>query len=151
MIQPKELNARPRIRNPRSAKGATQTRMVRSNRARYIGLVRVGAVVSVVLVTLLAYVWLTSNVTSMTYAVASAHERREALLESTSRLDDQLVAMRSDERLARLAAKLGMHEPQRLSVIQMPAPKTVARESTFPVLSSIAGWFGNGAPAQREH
>ena len=148
MIAQKAVAARPRIANPRSAKAATQTRIVRTSRARYSGLMRVGVVVGVVLATLLSYVWLTSNVTSMTYAVASAHERREALVEQNNRLDDQLAAMRSDERLAHLAAKLNMHEPQRLSVVTMPAVRAVAEQGKFPVLSSIAAWFGGSAAPQ---
>lgn len=146
----RQLEARPRIANPRSAKAATQTRIVRSSRAKYTALVRVGAVVGVVLATLLGYVWLTSNVTSMTYAVASAHQRREALIESNNRLDDQLAAARSQERLARLAAKLGMHEPQRLSVIVASPARTVAQRAAFPMFSTIAGWFGGAQPATQE-
>ena len=150
MMPARQLEARPRIANPRSAKAAAQTRIVRTSRAKYAGLIRVGAVVGTVLATLLGYVWLTSNVTSMTYAVASAHQRRETLVEANNRLDDQLAIARSDERLARLAARLNMHEPQRLSVIVAPARRTVAQRASFPVFSTIAGWFGGSHAAPQE-
>ena len=44
------------------------------------------------------------------------------------RLDDRIAALRSDDRLAQLAARLGMREPQVLAVVRI-APTRVARES----------------------
>ena len=40
--------------------------------------------------------------------MARAAAQREALQEETMRLDDQIAALRSDDRLAELAARLGM-------------------------------------------
>ena len=40
---------KPRIQNPRTARNATQKRIVKTNRARYGALVRVGAVLALVL------------------------------------------------------------------------------------------------------
>lgn len=148
MIQPRQLETQPRIRNPRRAKSATKTRIVHNSRARYTSIVRVCAVLGVVLASLMGYVMLTSNMTSLTYAVAKAHHDREALQEQTARLDDQLAALRSDERLAKVASKLHMHEAQQFAVIKLTP--VVADDSTrIPVLSSIAGWFG-GSPHARE-
>jgi hypothetical protein len=151
MIQPRYLERQPppRIPNPRSAKNASQTRKVRNNRARYTSLVRMGGVLFVALALLMGYVMLTSNMTSLTYAVAKAHHDREALEEQTARLDDKLIAMRSDERLAKLAAKLGMHEPAQFAVVKLTAPAVAHRG--FPVFASLAGWFGTGTgPQPRE-
>ena len=39
------------------------------------------------------------------------------------RLDDRIAALRSDERLAALAARLGMREPQRFAVVRLAAPQ----------------------------
>lgn len=142
MIQPRFLETpqKPRIANPRSARNASQTRKVRNHRARYTSLARVGAVLAVALVLLMGYVMLTSNMTSLTYAVAKAHHDREQLTEETARLDDRLIAMRSEERLAKVAAKLGMHEPAQFAVVKLSTP-TLARHG-FPVFASLAGWFG---------
>ena len=140
MIQPRFLEEQPRIANPRSARNASQTRKVRNQRARYTSLTRVGAVLAVALVLLMGYVMLTSNMTSLTYAVAKAHHDREVLSEETARLDDRLIAMRSEERLAKVAAKLNMHEPAQFAVVKFQTP-ALARHA-FPVFASLAGWFG---------
>jgi len=88
----------------------------------------------------MGYVVLTSSLTGTSYALAKARAQREALQEETMRLDDRIAALRSDERLSELAARLGMSEPRRFAVVRIePAPR-VAR-TRFPVLSSLAGFF----------
>ncbi len=149
MAQPKFVEqTRPRIRNPRTARTATEARIVKSSRARYGGLLRVGAVLGVVLVGLMAYVMLTSNVTSLNYALEKAQHQRGALQEETNRLDDRISVLQSDERLANVASKLGMHEAQTFAVLQL-APPTKTTGSRSSVLDSIVGWFGNDAPRGR--
>ena len=150
MIQPQVFETHPRIRNLRSAKNATQTRIVRNARARYTAIFRVGATLGGVLVMLMGYVMLTSNVTSLTYSVAKAHADRDALQEQTARLDDRLAALRSQERLAAVAAKLGMRDPDRFASVRI-APPTLAQNRVIPVFSSIAEWFGDTSPRVREH
>lgn len=148
MIQPQYIESQPRIRNPRSARTATKTRIVRNSRARYTALFRVCMVLGVVLVSLLGYVMLTSNVTSLSYAVAKAHQQRDDLQEETARLDDRIASLRSDERLAHVASKLGMHDPQQFAVVQLGLP-SVANSGGFAPWSSVAGWFGGGTPHAR--
>jgi cell division protein FtsL len=148
MIQPQYIDAQPRIRNPRSARTATKTRIVRNSRARYTAIFRVCGVLGVVLVLLLVYVTATSNVTSLTYAVAKAQLQRETLQEDTARLDDRIASLQSEERLATVAAKLGMHEPQQFALVRLGVPR-IARNGHFPMWTSIAGWFGSGAPQTR--
>lgn len=145
MIQPQFFDERARIRNPRSARTATKTRIVRNSRARYVGLLRVCAVLGIVLVSLLGYVMLMSNMTSLTYSVAKAHHHRETLQEETARLDDRIAALRSEDRLASLAARLGMRESQQFALVKLGVP-AVAHAEGLPMLSTIAGWFGGGAP-----
>lgn len=145
MIQPQFFDERARIRNPRSARTATKTRIVRNSRARYVGIFRVCAVLGVVLVSLLGYVMLMSNMTSLTYSVAKAHQHREALQEETARLDDRIAALRSEDRLAAVAAKLGMRESQQFALVKLDLPP-VARTGGLPMLSTIAGWFGGETP-----
>ena len=142
MAQPKYAE-QPRITNPRRARTATHTRIVKNQRARYESLVRVGAVLGIVLVGLLSYVMLISNITSTNYALDKAQHQRALLQEQTAHLDERLATMRSDDRLASIAAKLGMHQPLTFAVVQLPP---AARQSHFPVLDSIASLFGANAP-----
>ncbi|MDQ2866544.1 MAG: hypothetical protein M3R51_09990 [Candidatus Eremiobacteraeota bacterium] len=149
MIQPQFFEERGRIRNFRSARTATKTRFVRNARARYVGILRVCFVLGALLVLLLGYVMLTSNMTSLTYSVAKAHHNRETLQEQGSRLEDRIAALRSADRLASIASKLGMRESQQFALVALSAPP-IAHSRSFPVLSSIAGWFGAGVPRTLE-
>ncbi len=139
---------KPRIPNPRTARNATQKRIVKSSRARYGALTRVGAVLTLVLTGLMAYVMLTSNVTSLTYAVAKAHHQRDILQQQSARLDDQIASARSDERLAVMARKLQMSDPQLFAIVRL-APEQLAT-SHLAVIDSIASWFSS-APRTLAH
>ncbi len=130
---------KPRIPNPRTARNATEKRIVKSHRARYASLVRVATVIALVLTGLMAYVMLTSNVTSLTYAVAKAHHERDALQRQTARLDDRIATARSDERLAVMARKLHMGDPQLFAAVHLPAQQIST--SHLAVIDSIASWF----------
>ena len=129
------------LRRPRSARAATHRRIVRKSRARYTGVTRVFSTLSCVLFVLMIYVLLTSSLTGLSYAVATARTQREALLEQTMRLDDRIAALRSDDRLAALAARLGMREPQQFAVVRVEAPRLARVAPRFPMLSSLAGFF----------
>jgi len=146
VVQPRFFDRPSRIANPRTARAATQRRIVRKSRARYTGVARVFTALFCVLVLLMGYVVLTSSLTGLSYAVAKARAQREALQEQTMRLDDRIAALRSDDRLAQLAARLGMHEPQRLAVVRLEQPRVAQSGLRFPVFSSLAGFF---APALR--
>ena len=140
MAQPKYVEPAPRISNPRRARTATSNRIVSNNRARYTSLLRVGAVLGITLAALMSYVMLTSNVTQMTYALSKAQHKREVLQEQTTRLDEQLATLQSDDRLAGIAAKLGMKDPQQFALVKLQPGG--AAKSKFPVFDSIAGIFG---------
>jgi hypothetical protein len=147
MVQHHALFTRPpRIRNPRTIRAATQRRFSRKSRARYTGVVRIFTVLGCALVLLMAYVVLTSSLTGLSYAVAKAEAQREALQEETMRLDDRIAALRSDERLSILAARMGMREPQRFALVRVrvSAPQVARSRLAFPVLSSLAGLFTPG-------
>jgi cell division protein FtsL len=141
MVQPQFHHARHRITNPRSVRAATQRRIVRKARNRYLGVSRTFSVVMVVLMLLMSYVVLTSTLTGLSYAVATARAHREALQEESMRLDDRIAALRSDDRLLQLATRLGMREPQRFAVIRIAPPQIARARPAFPVLSSLAGFF----------
>jgi hypothetical protein len=148
MIQPRYIEQRSRIPNPRAARTATHRRIVRKSRARYAGVARVSAVLFCALALLMGYVVLTSSLTGLSYAVGHESAKREALQEETMRLDDRIAALRSDDRLAALAAKLGMREPQRLAVVRLAPPRVAKVKPPFPVLSSLAGFFAPAVAAQ---
>jgi hypothetical protein len=147
MISPRHLHPDARVKNPRAARTASERRKVRTARARYAGIGRLSAVIAIVLPFFMGYVVLTSSLTGTSYAIASAHERREALLEETMRLDDRLAALRSDQRLSAVAARLGMRDPQRIALVTLPAARPAADRTHVALLSSLAGWF---SPATRQ-
>jgi cell division protein FtsL len=115
--------------------------MGRTSRARYTTLVRMLAVLLCILALLMGYVVLTSSRTGLSYAVARAAAQREALQEETMRLDDRIAALRSDDRLAELAARLGMRPPQRFAVVREDEPRIARAGSHFRLLSSLAGFL----------
>ena len=115
--------------------------MVRASRARYTTLVRMLGVLLCILAFLMGYVVLTSSRTGLSYAVARAAAQREALQEETMRLDDRIAALRSDDRLAELAARLGMRQPQRFAVVREDEPRIARAGSHFRLLSSLAGFL----------
>ena len=141
MVQPRFFDRPARIANPRTVRAATQRRIVRKSRARYTGVFRVSTALTAVLFLLMSYVVLTSSLTGLSYAVGKARVQREALLEETMRLDDRIAALRSDDRLSQLAARLGMKEPQQLAVVRVEPPRVARVRPRFPVLSSLAGLF----------
>jgi hypothetical protein len=144
-VSASSLSARSlRIRNPRTVRAATQRRLVRKSRARYAGVTRVLTLLCSVLFLLMCYVLLMSSLTGLSYAVSTARAQREALQEETMRLDDRIAALRSDDRLAGLAARLGMREPEQFAVVRLDPPRVARAAPRFPALSSLAGFF---APA----
>ncbi len=90
---------------------------------------------------LMSYVVLMSSLTGLSYAISSVKAQREALQEETMRLDDRISALRSDDRLAGLAARLGMSEPQRFAVIRLQPVHVAVHARPFPLFSSLAGLF----------
>ena len=141
MIQPQTFNRPVRVRNARAARGATHRRIVHKSRARYADIVRVGTAIGGLLALFMFYVVLTSMLTGMSYAVAKAHQQREALLEESMRLDDRIATLRSDDRLSSLAARLGMKDPQRFAVVRLDRPPAADSHPRVAVLSSLAGFF----------
>jgi len=92
---------------------------------------------------------LTSNLTGLTYAVSKAQLSRETLQEDNQRLDDKIAALRSDDRLSVLAARLGMREPQRFALVKLGTPAIADARPHLAVLSSLAGFFMPAAVARQ--
>ena len=148
MVRPQTFDRKKRVSNPRTARYATQRRIVRKSRARYSNIKRVGAAVLGLLVLFMGYVLLTSMLTGLSYAVARAAHQRETMLEETMRLDDRIAALRSDDRLSTVAARLRMSDPQQFAVVHVPHPSTIADRPHVAMLSSLAGLLVP-APAPR--
>jgi hypothetical protein len=149
VIQPRQVDRSARVRNPRAARAATRRRIVRKSRARYSSIGRVAAAVTGLLVLFMGYVLLTSTLTGLSYAVARASHQRESLLEETMRLDDRIAALRSDDRLSAIAARLKMTEPEQFAVLHVRRATQVAEQPRVAVLSSLAGLFVPAATRQR--
>jgi len=133
--------ARPRISNVRTAKHATQRRVSRAARSRYRALMRFCAVLAVGLTLVMGYVTLTAHLTSLSYAVGRAQRERAALQTETARLDDQVAALSSDDRLARIAAKLKMKDPQEFALISLPPATRPADRSHLAFFTGLASLF----------
>jgi hypothetical protein len=144
MVAPRFLERSKRIVNPRTARAATQRRLMRKSRARYSSVTRVLGGLTCVLLLLMSYVVLTSSLTGLSYAVAKAGAQREALQEETMRLDDRIAALRSDDRLSALAARMGMREPELFAVVRVEPARVARARQRFAIFSSLAGFF---APA----
>lgn len=118
------LEATPaRIRNSRTARAAAQRRMTRNVRGRYASVTRITVGVVVALVVALSYVLLTANITSLAYSVDRAHAQRTEVQGQVARYDDEIASLTSDDRLAAVAAELGMVQPTqfvRISLIPQP-------------------------------
>ncbi|HEY8315012.1 MAG TPA: hypothetical protein VIG51_12695 [Candidatus Baltobacteraceae bacterium] len=143
LATPHAYQPSPRIPNVRTAKNATQKRRVRAARARYAGISRFSAVLAIVLVTVIGYVMLMAHLTSMNYALSKAQHERTDLQGQTMRLDDQLSRLRSDERLAKIAARLNMHDPQQFAIVKLPPSVEPRVGSHLALLSTVAGWLGS--------
>jgi len=125
----------------RTVRNATQRRVKRAVRARYSGLFEFCAILAVVLCAVMLYVTLTARLTSLNYAVAKAEMDRSELQAQTARLDEQLAALRSDDRLARVAARLHMTDPQQFAMVSLPAPPSRPARTRLAFFAGLAGLF----------
>ncbi len=132
---------KPRV-TVRTARNATQRRMSRAARARYSSLMQFCAGLAVLLCGVMLYVMLTARLTSLNYAVGKAERDRTALQSQTARLDDELASLRSDDRLARVAAKLHMQDPAQFAMVLLPAPERERAPSRLAFFAGLAGLFG---------
>lgn len=95
------------------------------------------ALAVLVLVPLLGYVTLTSNLTSLSYARSRAERERTALMDDSQRLDDKIARLTSSERLSQLAAQLKMHDPHVYAVVSLPQPKVQPKATGI----AFFGWI----------
>jgi len=87
--------------------------------AQYSTSARIFGVLTAVLAPVMIYVMLTSRLTSLNYALAAAETQRTQMQQDLQRLDDRIAHLESRERLAQVAAKLGMRDPSRFEVVTL--------------------------------
>ena len=122
MIQPKPVlepsPAPQRVRVPKHGRYRRRRSLLR----HYAGTVRIMCIVALVLAPVMVYVMLTSNITSLNYALTKAQSQRSSLQQEVQRLDDQIAYLDSRERLAQVAAKLGMRDPASFQIVTLAPP-----------------------------
>jgi hypothetical protein len=127
VIAPNALPQQPPERGERSrihvrARDAARRRARRTRLRGYGMLARITLGVAVVLAPIMLYVLLMGNLTALNYSLAQANAHRLELQEETMRLDDRIAALESRDRLAVIAARLHLHDPQRYAVVDLPRP-----------------------------
>ncbi len=88
---------------------------------------------------LIGYVWLTANLTSVSYALARTEREKVALAEDTQRAEDKIARLTSPDRLSAIASTLKMHDPNVYAVVVLPVAKPQPRPTG---IAFFATWFG---------
>jgi hypothetical protein len=112
-------------------------------RRRYRMLVGVVMWISAVTFVVMGYLALLVNVSHLYYEFAQANSKRLELQDMTMRLDDKIARLRSRDRLALVAGRLGMREPGAYAVVRLPRQPiaTAGRRGRLAFLSAITGWI----------
>jgi hypothetical protein len=104
---------------------------------------RVTMLVAVPLALVLAYVWLTAQLTSQTYRLHDDQARQAVLVQRDNELRQQVARLESLPRLQAAAAKLHMSVPQAVTLVspsQLPRP--AAPTAIAASLDDMRKWFG---------
>jgi hypothetical protein len=129
----------------RTARHASVVRRARNRRMRYRSIGRIVATLSVLTCLVLGYLALLANVTRLHYEIGKMQHRRTQLVDKTLRYDDEIAQLESSDRLAVLAAHLGMREPRAYAIVTLPPVRHVTQRpvqgvaALFPVVQSIVG------------
>ena len=135
LIQP-EPRPRPRVR---TARRATEVRLRHSKRLRYQRAVRVVGMLAASTLCVLVYLMLVSNITKMHYELVKAESRQAELARTTLRLDGEIEQLEARERLATIAAKLGLREPHLYAIVAVPHTHPATRPASG--LAFLANWL----------
>jgi hypothetical protein len=134
VIAAQRVTAEPRIERVRTA---TKQRTRRTRRRLHAPVHAVVTLAILLLVPLLGYVTLTANLTSMNDTLARAERDRTALLGDVQRRDERIARLQSPDRLAAVAAALGMHDPHVYAVVRIVDPKPQPK----PAGLAVFAWF----------
>jgi hypothetical protein len=128
--------------NVRSARGAADRRRKRSGALRYRSIVHMLLVLGTVTLGVVVYLGLLANVTRLTYEQAHLDRTHARLIDDAARLDDQVARLESRDRLAVIAARLGMRESRRFDVAVVPPERAaVVAQQRNVLVPAIASWL----------
>jgi len=146
MIAMPVIHPEPHARHVEEGRRAARRRVRRAQRRGYVAFFRVVGAAIVLALPLMLCVMLTANVTSLNYKLAHAQARQEALLAATMRQEDRIAKLESRERLAALAARLGMHDPHVYAVVALRAPAPPAQGARgIALLGAMNQWLNAAA------
>jgi hypothetical protein len=129
----------------RTARHASAARHARNRRRRYRPIGRIVVALSAVTSLVLVYLALLANVTRLHYEVGKLQHQRALLVEQTVRYEDEIALLDSRDRLAALAASLGLREPHAYAIVVVPPPvrhkpaPAGGVAALLPVVQSIVG------------
>lgn len=125
----------------RAARIAVVGRRKAGVRRRYRPLAGVCAWIASLTTVVIVYLLLMANVTRTGYDLSRANRERVALQDQTMRLDNELARLKSRDRLADIAARLGMQDSGTYVVVQMPQPQPHQEHHGLAFLTAISGWI----------
>ena len=129
----------------RAARGAAERRRKRTASLRHRSLSRIFATLAPVTLVFVVFIGLHANVLRLNYDYARLAHARTRLVDETTRLDDRIASLESRERLADVAARLGMLEPRRFAVATVEEPRRAEVAGPAPrgiaFLPAIASWL----------
>jgi len=119
------------------AREAARQRGRRTRLQHYAMPARIALVVAIVLLPVMIYVLLMGNLTALNYSLAQVTDQKSALQEETMQLDDRIAQLESRERLADLAARLHMHDPNVYAVVDVPGPVAAPPSNGIAFLGAL--------------
>jgi hypothetical protein len=119
-------------------------RRARRLRVRVAGKgVTIGAIVAIPLALVLAYVWLTAQLTAQTYRLHDAQARQSTLLQQDAELRQRVARLSSLPRLEAAAAKLHMTVPSGVALIapKLQSPPGSRITAIAASIADVRRWF----------
>jgi cell division protein FtsL len=110
----------------RAGRTAAALRRGRTRRRRYETTLRIVATVGVLTMAVVFYLGLAANVMRLNYELGKMVRERSRLVDETQRLDDQIAQLQSRDRLAAVAASLGMRQADTFVAVVVPLPERPA-------------------------
>ena len=104
----------------------------------------IGLAVVAPLLLIIAYVWLTAQLTAQSYRLHDAQARQTVLLQQDAVLRQQVAKLESLPRLEAAAAALHMTVPARMALVAPPAKPVPPTRTVAAIAASLAGvrhWF----------
>ena len=135
---------RQRVAGTRAGRFATQRRRRRTRRLRYQDAARIVGIVTALTVVGMLYLSLLTNVDSLHHQIRIEAKHIADLQYENQKLAERVEALRSDDRLAQVAARLGMHDASAYAVVRAPvvaAGQPAERHDAFALLGALSSAF----------